>query len=458
MLANDASPNEISRGALEALPAGTHVVLEAQHLIQIDDMAANQINLAPDLAVQMTVFAGDIVFQDVQDQMFTVGGGSFQFDAPNGNVVLGQVSAPGGSITIQAGMDATFHTLSTTDLSSSRLPGNVVIESGRDILLGATEAGNTRLEAGRNILNSPTHPATLHSSEASFVAGDQVGSSSDPLFIEVPTISGLAREFNFSFDGAPSSEGLVNGINGLNIRQQPAPPTPDSAPPPPLPVPGRLDSSRVDQVPVFQINENVAGFYQPPKVVEAPAADDRPQGSQNEPQKLGETSDGFAFLLVGRLQKNVQVCDSQKFIYQLGPEGLMPWIEAFAAHGFRVRTTDEHFEAWRGGERAEGIVSGQRFFLKVGPHSCFAASDDDADLQGLLAWLLQSRQFPVLSQARMVDTTRLKLQANLPELVGQLKGHGWSFAPGSLTAVQGHYRLQLKPVGASIWLTLSRIP
>lgn len=189
------------------------------------------------------------------------------------------------------------------------------------------------------------------------------------------------------------------------------------------------------------------------------------QGSQatlqlgdGSPRKLGESPDGFAFLTVDGLQKNIQVCDSQKFIYQLGPEGLMPWLKAFAAHGFRVRTTDEHFEAWRGEEKAEGIVTGQRFFLKVGPLSCFATSDDDADLQGLLAWLLQSKEFPVLSQTRMVDTTRLKLQGSVARLIVELKRHGWTVRKESFSAVRGHYRLLFKPMGKSLRLTLSRIP
>ena len=627
LLVNDAISNEISRGALESLPAGTQVSLEANSLIQVDDMALDQINLAPNVAVRMTVQAGDIVFEDRHDHMFTVGGGSFQFEAPAGSVCLGQVSAPGGSITIQAGLDATLNSLSTFDSSSTLSSGPVDIQAGRDILLGSIQAGNTRLQAGQDILSSPSFSGSVSGNEASFEAGNAVGTPSEPIFVDVGTISGLAREFNFSYDGPPSPEGLVNGINGLNLRQDPSPPpptptptpdpgpSPDPPPPPAAPPVVVQDSrNRIDQIPVFQINESTASFYQPPKPVASPlpagsssgdidqslldafafveglpgvrvtsqqrvadvvsmrvetedvmplfealgqrgwivrmtgerlqahkgdqvisgsltpgGADlkvqtqqnfdfgpllrqlqsgkplqievdqyrlvallealdeegwrtrmtgDRLQGQRGQqklegviqgsqaslqlgtgaPKKLGESPDGFAFLMVAGLQKNVQVCDSQKFIYRLGPSGLMPWIEAFAAHGFRVRTTDEHFEAWRGEERAEGIVSGERFFLKVGPHSCFAASDDDADLQGLLAWLLRSKQFPVLSQTRMIDTTRLKLQASLPRLVGQLKRHGWKFAAGNLTARRGHYRLHLKPAGNSLRLTVSRIP
>ena len=494
LLADDAGVNEISRGALESLLPLSNVSLEAQHLIQVDNMASNQINLQFGVTLHMTVFDGDIVFQDTRDQISTTFDGSFRFDAPQGNIVLGDVSAPGGAVDVQA---------------------------GHDILLGVINAGNTRLQAGNDILNATRGSGAVQGGEASFEAGNRVGTATDPIHIDVGAVSGLAREFNFTYDGSPSPEGLVNGINGLNIR--PALPQPDTLPVLPPYNPGP-DTTRVDQIPVFQINENTSSFYQPPKVVLPPEAQsgaqpsfdagailkqlesgsaqfevdpyqlttlletlgdqgwrarltgDRLQGQKgtqkiegeihgsqatlrlNVPGKLGEAPDGFAFLMVGGLQKNVQVCDSQKFVYQLGPDGLMPWIEAFAAHGFRVRTTDEHFEAWRGEEKAEGIVSGQRFFLKVGPHSCFAASDDDADLQELVGWLLQSSQFPLLSQARMVDTTRLKLQGSLPKLVAQLKRHGWTFAPGDRTAVRGHYRLNLNPAGSSLRLTLSRTP
>lgn len=615
LLANDATPNEISRGALEALPAGTQVTLEAQHLIQVDDMFADEINLAPSVSIHMTVFDGDIRFQDSRDRLNTSAGGSFRFDAANGTVAVGDLRAPGGSVIINAGYDATFDTISTFDVFGSRAPGPVEITAGRDIFLGGIGAGNTRLEAGGDILNAVQDGGSVQGIEASFDAGGKVGTADDPVYIGLDRISGLATEFNFRYEDFPN-EALVNGIDGLNVRvEPPTPPVPGPGPgpaplPPPLPQPQALDTTGVDQVPIFQINENTRSFYVPPQEVTPPSAGGGDsEGSQSlldslafvqtlpgfrvtsqtqvtdlysmrvesedimplfeglgqrgwtvrmtgerlqankdgqvilgsltpngvelqispdpisqaqwidftqffrqlengkpvevqvdqyrlsalldalgqhgwrarltadrlEGQRDGHrlngviegsratlqvdgSSDPYAFLSMVGLQRSVQVADSQKFIYQLGARGLMPWIEAFAQRGYRVRTTDERFEAWKGEDRAEGIVSGQRFFLKVGPGASFATSDDDADLQQLLSWLLPSKEFPVQSEARMVDTTRLKLQGSLPRLVGQLKQRGWRFAKDGRTAVRGPYRLQLKPVGKSLRLTLSRIP
>ncbi|MBN9414663.1 MAG: filamentous hemagglutinin N-terminal domain-containing protein [Candidatus Eremiobacteraeota bacterium] len=614
LLANDASPNEISRGALEALPAGTQVVLEAQHLIQVDDMAGDEINLAPSVSVHMTVFDGDIRFVDSRDRLNTSAGGSYRFDAPNGTVAVGDLRTPGGSVTINAGLDATFDTISTFDVLGSLPPGNVDIRAGRDIFLGGIGAGNTRLEAGGSILNAVQDGGSVQGLEASFNAGGRVGTPEDPVYIGLDRISGLATEYNFRYEDPPT-EALVNGIDGLNLRvAPPQPPAPTVSGPFPLPQPPRpplLDTSGVNQVPIFQINEKTSDSYQPVPVVPAPSepgtgsgdvdqalldslafvsglpgyqitsqsrvsdlysmhveSDDllplfealgqrgwkarmtgerlqaskdglvilgslTPTGAdlqvspdpipqaqwidftqffrqlengkpveiqvdqyrlsalldalgqhgwrarmtadrldgEREGHKLTGVIEGssavlqvdgnrdpFAFLAMEGLQRTVQVADSQKFIYQLGSRGLMPWIEAFAARGYRVRATDEHFEAWKGDEKAEGIVSGQRFFLKAGPATSFVASDDDADLQQLLSWLLQSEQFPLQAESRTVDTTRLKLQGSMPQLVRQLKQHGWKFAPSGLTAMRGPYRLHLKSVGKSLRLTLSRIP
>jgi filamentous hemagglutinin family protein len=610
LLANDATPNEISRGALEALPAGTQVVLEAQNLIQVDDMFSDEINLAAGVSIQMTVFDGDIRFQDSRDRLNASAGGSFRFDAPNGTIAAGDLRAPGGSVILNAGYDATFDTINTFDVLTGRPPGNVEIRAGRDIFLGGIGAGNTLLEAGGDILNAIQDGGSVQGTSASFDAGGTVGTLDDPVFIGLDTISGIATDYHFRYENFPN-EGLVNGIDGLNLRVAPPDPVPPPgpAPLPPPPVfnpPPRLDTSGVDQVPVFQINETTSGLYRPPTEVTPPGAADPSQSlldslafvntlpgfrvtsqtqvsdlysmrlesedimplfealgergwtvrmtgerlqaskdgqvilgsltptgaelqvspdpisqaqwidfseffrqlengrpveiqvdqyrlsalldalgqhgwkarltadrleGQREGHKLNGViegsqatlqmdggSDPFAFLAMDGLQRTVQVADSQKFIYQLGARGLMPWVEAFAARGYRVRTTDERFEAWKGEERAEGIVSGQRFFLKVGPGASFATSDDDADLQQLLGWLLQSKEFPLRSQARMVDTTRLKLQGSGPRLVSQLKQRGWRFAKDGRTAVRGPYRLHLNPVGKSLRLTLSRIP
>ncbi|MBS2034839.1 filamentous hemagglutinin N-terminal domain-containing protein [bacterium] len=609
LLANDAGINLLSRGSLESLSSGTQVSLEAQNLIQVDDMALNQINLAPDVSIHMTVHTGDIIFQDSADHLFTTGGGSFRFDAPNGSISLGQVTAPGGSITVNAGADATFHSLSTFDLSQSRTPGQVSVQAGNDIILGSVSARNTKLKAGNDILSDSSGSASVQGTEASFEAGNLVGTSSKPIFVDLQKISGEATSFNFNYEQQPA-QGLVNGIDGLNILV-PAP-TESAGSNNLVSLPNPL-LAKVDQVPVFQIGENTSGFAPPPLPPEPPSPPgaypantsniDQPlvdalafvsnlpgyavssqqrvadsysikvqsqdimplyeglvqrgwvvhmtgerlvasrdgmtlygslnsggadlqvhqdrtfdfgpllsqlqsgravqievdqfklvgllealgeqgwrahltndhlegrrqgqslhgliQGSQASLQIGATPIDGatndFAFLtLAPGMQKTVQVCDSQKFVYQLGPEGLMPFIEALAARGYRVRATDERLEAWKGEDRVEGLVSGQRLFLKVGPQSCFAVSNDDADLTGLLAWLASTPGITAVSQSRMVDSTRYRLQTNLKKLTAQLARHGWTVRGN--TAVRGHYRMQLKPRGNNILLTLTRMP
>ena len=626
LLADDAGVNLLSRGALESLSSGTHVTLEAQHLIQVDDMALNEINLAPNVVVNMLVQTGDIIFQDPVDKIFTVGGGGFQFSAPSGNISLGQVSAPGGSIDISAGGDITFTTLSTFDLSETLPPGPVTIHAGHDLILGGIGAGNSRLEAGNNILGSISDGGSVQGDEASFVAGDKVGTDSNPIFVGLTRISGLANEFTFTYEDPPL-ETLVNGIDGLNLRGDHPYPNPNPVSPGP-PGSGQTNPfietiQKVDQIPVFQVNENTSSFYQAPNVVTVPGGSpglpgnptsggvniDQPlvdalafvadlpgykvsstqrvadglsmkvqtedvmplysslaqqgwvvhmtgerilatkdgmtiygslsptgadlhvhkdevfdfgpllgqlqsgkpvqievdqlrlvgllealgdqgwrahlttdrlegkrggqqlhgiiQGSQATLQigasTAGSTApiegstDAFAFLsLAPGMKKTVQVCDSQKFVYTLGPEGLMPFIDALSNRGYRVRATDEHLEAWKGSDKVEGVVSGQRFFLKVGPTSCFAVSDDDADLTGMLAWLATAPGVKTVSQSRLVDSTRYRLQTNLSKLTAQLGRHGWTLRGN--TAVRGHYRLQLKPQGNKILLTLTRTP
>lgn len=617
------APDEVTRGFLEAQSSGTQIDLEADDLVQVDDMLLDQINLAPDVSLHLTSNNGNIVFQDVNDHLFTVGGGSFQFQAPNGSITLGMVTAPGGTISLNAGQKATFNNLNVLDSSHVRSPGNVTVQAGGDIQLGAISAGNARLEAGGGILADPLGNTEISGDEASFVAGDKVGTATDPVLLQLTTVSGLAREFNFSYDGNPATPGLVNGINGLNLRDSSST-SAASAPPPSNNFSSLLQSTaaKVDQVPVFQVNENTSSFYQPPNNVPPPSTGPGPSpggdlgqplldamafvnglpgvrvkstsqvadryimhvqtedmmplfealgqqgwvvhmtgerldaskgglaihgvltsigadlevrpdpGGQSQAfdfgpllaqlqsgkpvqiqvdqyslaalletlgeqgwqaritndrldgrragqqlhgeiqgskatlqlgastqavQKPGEASDVFSFLaLAPGMKKNIQVCDSQKFVYQLGPEGLMPWIEAFAARGYRVRATADHFEAWKGEDRAEGTVSGNRFFLKVGPDSCFVASNDDADLTALLSWLKTAPGVVVSSESRLVDSTRYHLKTNLSKLLTQLNRHGWKVQGN--TAQRGFYRLQLKPQGNGVLLTLLRMP
>jgi len=225
--------------------------------------------------------------------------------------------------------------------------------------------------------------------------------------------------------------------------------------PVPLPLPVRIDTSGVNRVPVFQVNEIISDPYPRSTSTAETSAPDPPPTSVAETSAIEPTStQGFEFLVgAAGLKKNSQVCDSQKFVFKLGPRELMPWIDLFARHGFRVRATADHFEAWKEGLHAEGLVRDRSFHLKVGPFACFASSDDDTDLLQLLTPIPQNQ---ILSQSRTVDSTRLKLNTTPTKIQKLMAGQGWIFRGD--TARRGHYLLHLKPTSFGVLLTLVRTP
>ena len=234
-----------------------------------------------------------------------------------------------------------------------------------------------------------------------------------------------ARELSQEEDGEPTRE-------------------PDPEPvPAPVFLPQKLDTTGVNRIPAFQINEITHDPEPPALVAVTPPTEPEPSATQ-----------GFEFLIGSEgLKKNSQVCDSQKFVFKLGPRELMPWIELFGSHGFRVRATAQHFEASKDGLRAQGLVRDRTLHLKVGPAACFAAGDDDTDLLELLKAIPQNQ---VLAHTRMVDTSRLKLNSSPAQLKTLLVNQGWVFHGDS--AHRGHYRLHLKPASFGALLTLTRTP
>jgi len=167
-----------------------------------------------------------------------------------------------------------------------------------------------------------------------------------------------------------------------------------------------------------------------------------------------EVIEGLEFLGVAHTIKPIRAGYSEGYIYELPARGLRPWVDAFKARGFRSRATDERFWAERSRLRAEGLVSGQKFFLKLSPEPTRAATDE-SDLQHLQSWLAHSKSLPSPPDVQS-ESNRLRLQASLPELVRELEHLGWTFADGNSTARRGPYRLQLELTGTSIHLKLSQ--
>jgi filamentous hemagglutinin family protein len=142
----------ISENALEALPGGMNITLEARFRLVMNDLADNLLSLATTAGFTVTFYVDEFAFAPLGDISFNAGdtiqtqGGNIVMDSnvdigndadavnPNGTLVTN-----GGDVTLLAnrpGSDRFIHLIGIfTD------GGNVVIEAGRNVTVGTIDAG-----------------------------------------------------------------------------------------------------------------------------------------------------------------------------------------------------------------------------------------------------------------------------------------------------------------------------
>jgi filamentous hemagglutinin family protein len=385
LLGDDAGINQVSRYALEAQPEGSHITIEAENLITVEDMAGDLISLARDVYLNFYVAHGDLIFQDPYDSISIQEGGGISIQLPGGgSSSLGNLLAPGGSIQIQAAHDLVLNYIDTAKPDTN---GPVTIQTQGNLYLSTISGGVVCLEAGQSIYNEALDSAlNVMADSASFVAGNRVGSSADPITTSVYEISGLANEFHFDHT-VPPVETQVCGIDGLNLRPPPNPaPEPTAAPtdsPNILP----LLASRVNQVPLFQISEQTGAPLQPPPVPESP--------------QFGDSEFGLGGLaLLTRLSPT-------EFRYT--GDDVLPLLELLSQRGWQVGATDERVFARKDNLTMMGVIEPGATRLSVGPRPIL---DLDQPLRDSLAFVGDLNGYQVTSEERVADNYRIQFEAS----------------------------------------------
>lgn len=225
----DLGANTVSEAALEALGAGSNIILQATDSITVNDLTADgNLTLSNNSNLTMQAQTGSVTFVDPTNTIIASGTGTLTVEAGT-TATLGNLVTGGGAIEVTAGGDVTLG--GQLDASA----GSVLVTSGGSIDLGqatlgvnpAVQAGTTAsLVAGASILGDlDDGAADIVAPNVTLQVTGTAGTPANPLELTADNLAGQGGSFMLTTTGAITLDSLLSadtvttytGITGSDI-------------------------------------------------------------------------------------------------------------------------------------------------------------------------------------------------------------------------------------------------